>query len=396
MAHTSSSIGVAVIGAGMAGRAHCAGYRAAPTLFDPPLPPIHYAAVVDANEAVAKDAAARYGFQRAGTDWHELLDADDVQVVSVVVANELHRPIVEALLEAGKHVLCEKPLAPSLADAQAMVAAAQAHPGQVTGTGFVYRRQPAVNAIRDLLQAELGEVSHFNGRYWCDYARSNQTPMAWRYKGGPGTGALADIGSHLIDLSEFVCGPMVSVSGATFTTKVTERAVPIGTTYGHAKAELSDVWEPVENDDVATFTAHFASGAVGTFSISRIAPGHANSLAFDIMAESGAAKWDMDRPAEFSVIRQLRGDGLDGYNQVLAGPAHPYIKGGLPMDFPGCSFGVGDLFGYQARAFLEQVAGIEGGLPPVAAFEDGVRDLTIIDAVTRSAAAGGAAVDVTP
>jgi predicted dehydrogenase len=150
---------------------------------------------------------------------------------------------------------------------------------------------------------------------------------------------------------------MVSVSGGAFTTKVTQRAVPLGTTYGHAKTELSDVWEPVENDDVKTFTAQFANGAVGTFSISRIAPGHANSLAFDLMAEHGGAKWDMDRPAEFSIVRKLRGGGLDGYNQVLAGPAHPYVKGGLPMDFPGCSYGVGDLFGYQARAFLEQVAG---------------------------------------
>ncbi|MER7072757.1 Gfo/Idh/MocA family oxidoreductase [Terrabacter sp. NPDC000476] len=389
---TQPPIGVAVVGAGMAGRAHCAGYRTAPTLFDPPLPPVRHVAVIDANEDVAKDAAGRYGYERHGTDWRELLDADDVQVVSVVVANHLHREIVEALLAAGKHVLCEKPLAASLEDARAMVAAAEAHPELVSGVGFVYRRQPAVAAIRDLVVGELGEVSHFNGRYWCDYARSAETPMAWRYKGGPGTGALADIGSHLIDLAEFVCGPMTSVSGGAFTTKVTERAVPLGTTYGHAKAELSDVREPVENDDVATFTAHFASGAVGTFSISRIAPGHANSLAFDLMAEHGAAKWDMDRPAEFSVIRQLRDDGLDGYNQVLAGPAHPYVKGGLPMDFPGCSYGVGDLFGYQARAFLEQVAGIEGGLPKVAAFDDGVRDLTVIDAVARSAAADGARV----
>jgi predicted dehydrogenase len=392
----SNSLGVAVIGAGMAGRAHCAGYRAAPTLFDPPLPPITYAAVVDANEGVAKDAARRYGYERASTDWRSLLEADDVQVVSIVVANSLHREIAEALLDAGKHVLCEKPLADTLENAQAMVAAAEAHPDLVTGTGFVYRRQPAVAAIRDLVTTEFGEVSHFNGRYWCDYARSAETPMAWRYKGGPGTGALSDIGSHLIDLAEFVCGPMTAVGGAAFTTKVTERFVPLGTTYGHAKAELSDVKEPVENDDVATFTAHFASGAVGTFSISRVAPGHANSLAFDLMAETGAAKWDMDRPAEFSVIRKLRGDGFDGYNQVLVGPAHPYLKGGVPMDFPGVSYGVGDLFGFQARAFLEQVAGIEGGLPPVAGFADGVRDLTIIDAVIRSAAAGGATVDLPP
>ena len=389
-----SPIGVAVIGAGMAGRAHCAGYRSAPTLFDPPLPPIHYAAVIDANEATAADAAERYGYERHCTDWRALLEADDVQVVSVVVANALHREIVEAMLAAGKHVLCEKPLSDSLADAQALADAAAAHPDLVTGTAFVYRRQPAVAAIRDLVRDELGEVSHFNGRYWCDYARSSQTPMAWRYKGGPGTGALADIGSHLIDLAEFVCGPMTQVGGAAFTTKVKERYLASGTTYGHARAELTDVKEPVENDDVATFTAHFASGAVGTFSISRVAPGHANSLAFDLFAETGAAKWDMDRPAEFSVIRQLRDDGLDGYNQVLVGPAHPYLKGGVPMDFPGVSFGVGDLFGFQLRAFLEQVAGIEGGLPPVATFADGVRDLTIIDAVIRSAAAGGAVVDL--
>ncbi|HEX6917395.1 MAG TPA: Gfo/Idh/MocA family oxidoreductase, partial [Phycicoccus sp.] len=225
-------IGVAVIGAGMAGRAHCAGYRSAPTLFDPPLPPIRYVAVVDANAAVAADAAARYGYERSGTDWHELLDDDDVQVVSVVVANSLHREIVEALLAAGKHVLSEKPLADSLESARAMVTAARAHPELVTGTGFVYRRQPAVAAIRDLVRDELGEVSHCNGRYWCDYARSPLTPMAWRYKGGPGTGALADIGSHLVDLAEFVCGPMTQVGGAAFTTKVTERFLAKGTTYG--------------------------------------------------------------------------------------------------------------------------------------------------------------------
>jgi predicted dehydrogenase len=389
-----SSIGVAVIGAGMAGRAHCAGYRSAPTLFDPPLPAIRYVSVVDANAAVAADAATRYGYERPGTRWQDLLDDDTVQVVSVVVANALHREIVETLLAAGKHVLCEKPLADSLENARAMADAAAARPDLVAGTGFVYRRQPAVAAIRDLVRSELGDVSHFNGRYWCDYARSPQTPMAWRYKGGPGTGALADIGSHLIDLAEFVCGPMTSVGGAAFATRITERFVPVGTTYGHARAELSDVTEPVENDDVATFTAHFATGAVGTFSVSRIAPGHANSLAFDLLATTGAAKWDMDRPAEFSVIRALRDDGLDGYNQILVGPSHPYLKGGVPMDFPGVSYGVGDLFGFQARAFLEQVAGITGGLPPVASFADGVRDLTIIDAVARSAAAGGAVVEL--
>lgn len=393
---TSSPIGVAVIGAGMAGRAHCAAYRMAPTFFDPPLPPVRYVSVIDANAAVAEDAATRYLYEEHGTDWRVLLDDDRVHAVSIVVANQLHREIAEALLAAGKHVLCEKPLAPSVEDAKAMVAASEARPDLVAATGFVYRRQPAVAHIRNLLASQLGEVSHFNGHYWCDYARSADVPMSWRFKGGPGTGALADIGSHLVDLAEFVCGPLVQVSGGTFTTKVTERALPLGQTYGHAKAELSDEREPVENDDVATFTGHFASGAVGTFSISRVAPGHPNALGFEVFAEHGAAKWTMDRMSEFEVVDNLRGDGNDGYRTVLVGPAHPYIRNGVPMDFPGTAFGVGDLFGYQARAFLEAVAGIEGGLPAPATFVDGVRDLRILDAVTRSAAAGGAAVDVTP
>jgi predicted dehydrogenase len=392
---TPTPIGVAVIGAGMAGRAHCAGYRSAPTLFDPPLPPVRYVAVVDADHAVADDAARRYGFERASTDWRELLTDDSVHVVSVVVANALHREIVEALLAAGKHVLCEKPLAGTLEDARAMVAAAQQHPDLVTATGFVYRRQPAVAAIRNLVADGLGAVSQFSGRYWCDYALDPSTPMAWRYKGGPGTGALADIGSHLIDLAEFVCGPMTAVQGAAFSTLVTERALPLGTTYGHARAELSDVVEPVENDDVATFTATFASGAVGTFSVSRVAPGMANSLAFDVHGTRGGARWDMDRPAEFGLLDRLDRDGNDGYRTILAGPAHPYVKGGLPMDFPGCSYGVGDLFGYQARAMLEQVAGIDG-LPRMATFADGVRDMSVIAAVTRSAAEGGATVALDP
>jgi predicted dehydrogenase len=387
-------LGVAVIGAGMAGRSHAAGYRNAGTLYGEGLPPVHLAAVADLNETFAADTARRYGYERSESTWQAVAEADDIDVVSVVVANPLHREIVEGLLGAGKHVLCEKPMAPSVEDAEAMVAAARAA-GREASIGFVFRRSPAISAIRDQVQAGvIGSPVHFNGRYWCDYGVNPSGPMSWRYKGGPGSGALSDIGSHLIDLAEFVGGPLAAVRGATLSTYVTQRALPLGSAVGHAAAQLSDTYEPVENEDLVTFTASFTSGATGTFSVSRAAYGHANSLGFEVFGQTGAATFDLDRPAEFGFAdTSVTDPATSGYRTVPVGPAHPYLHGGMPMDFPGVSYGQNDLFVFQARAFLEQVAGIEG-LPRMASFEDGLHNLRLLDAVVASASAGGAEVKV--
>jgi predicted dehydrogenase len=386
-----SPIGVAVIGAGMAGRAHAAGYRSATTVYDEGLPEVRLVAIADINPTFATDTARRFGFERAEDGWEAVAAAADVDVVSVVVANPLHRPIVEGLLAAGKHVLCEKPMAPSVEDAEAMVAAARASDRE-TGIGFVFRRSPAVNAIRDQINSgPLGRPLHFNGHYWCDYGVDPRAPMSWRYKGGPGSGALSDIGSHLIDLAEFVCGPIRSVRGGSLPTVIGERALPLGAAVGHAAAELSDVTEPVENEDVATFTASFASGAAGTFSASRVAYGLPNSLGFEVFTSSGAATFDLARAGEFGLVDATPAGPTQGYRQVLVGPAHPYLTRGLPMDFPGVGYGQNDLFTFQARAFLEQVAGVEG-LPRLASFEEGLHNLRLLDAVAASAKAGGAEV----
>ena len=288
MTVADSSLGVAVVGAGMAGRAHASGYRSATTVYDEGLPEVRLVAIADVNPAFATDTARRFGFERAEGGWEAVAAADDIDVVSVVVANHLHRPIVEGLLAAGKHVLCEKPMAPTVEDAEAMAAAARAA-GRETGIGFVFRRSPAVNAIRDqIASGAIGRPLHFNGHYWCDYGVDPNAPMSWRYKGAPGSGALSDIGSHLLDLAEFVCGPIRSVRGAALPTVIGERAVPLGAAVGHAAAELSDVTEPVENEDLVSFTASFASGAAGTLSASRVAYGLANSLGFEVFTERGA------------------------------------------------------------------------------------------------------------
>ncbi|HYN17535.1 MAG TPA: Gfo/Idh/MocA family oxidoreductase, partial [Actinomycetes bacterium] len=390
---TGSSIGVAVIGAGMAGRAHAAGYRSATTLYDGGLPEVRLVAVADVNPAFASDTARRFGFQRAEPGWEAVAAAPDVDVVSVVVANPLHRQIVEGLLAAGKHVLCEKPMAPSVEDAEAMVAAARAS-GREAGVGFVFRRSPAIGAIRDQVEAgAIGRPLHFNGHYWCDYACDPGGPMSWRYKGRPGSGALSDIGSHLLDLAEFVCGPIRSVRGAALSTFITERALPLGTAVGHAAVAVSDQREPVENEDLVSFTTTFASGATGTLSASRVAYGLANSLGFELFTSSGAATFDLARAGEFGFVDPTPSGPTQGYRQVLVGPAHPYLTGGLPMDFPGVGYGQNDLFAFQARAFLEQVAGLER-LPRLASFSQGLRNVRLLDAVVASAKAGGGEVVV--
>jgi predicted dehydrogenase len=221
--------------------------------------------------------------------------------------------------------------------------------------------------------------------------------MAWRYKGAPGTGALADIGSHTAYLAEFLAGDITEVSGGRFTTAITRRPVALGAVVGHGKAEVSDSYEPVENDDYAAFSASFAGGAAGVVQVSRVAAGHPNGLVLEVFGDRGAASWAQERPAEFELM--LSGDGpagTEGYRRVIIGPDHPYVAGGLAMDAPGVGLGQNDGFVYQARAFLEEVAGLDEAvsLPRCASFSEGVHNMEILAAVTESASRRGAAVSV--
>jgi predicted dehydrogenase len=376
---TDPAIGVAVIGAGMAGRAHANGYRASSTVYGTDRPAPRLVAVADAHEPFAVDAARRYGFARAETSWQAVAEAPDIDAVSVVVANPLHREIVEGLLAAGKHVLCEKPLAPGVEDGQAMVDAA-ARTDRVAAIGFTFRRSPAIAAVKEHVETVLGPVRHVVGNYWTDYGHDPDRPMSWRYLGGPGTGVLADIGSHMVDLAEFFCGPTTGVLGAALSTVVTERRKPLGVAVGHAGGvRLSDERVPVENEDLCTFTTTYAGGALGTFSLSRVAYGHANTLRLDLFCARGSASFDLVRPAEFTVV-----DGAaPGLRQVFVGPQHPYLAGGLPMDFPTVGHGQNDFFVFQARAFLDQIAGVRD-LPPVPDLAHGLHNLRVLDAVVAA------------
>lgn len=391
-------LGIAVIGAGMAGKAHAAAYRTAPTVFESALPDLDYVSICDAYEPLAASTAKRYGFRRHDTDWRAIAADPEVDVVSVVVANKLHREIVEGLLAAGKHVLCEKPLSDSLEDAAAMAdsATAAAERGLVARVGLTFRRQPGLAAIRKLVDdGSLGQIYNVNGIYWTDYGCDPQAPIAWRYKGPKGSGALADVGSHLTYLAEFVGGgDFTTVRGATLSTVISQRPKPLNAVVGRGKEAVSDEYEPVENDDVAAFSGDLSNGATATLQMSRVAAGHPTTLTVEVFGSRGAAAYDFRTPGLLKVhlpSAESETEGFNGYREVILGPGAPYWAGGLAMDTPGVGVGQNEGFVYQARAFLDEVAGLseEDSLPRNADFADGLRNMKLIDAVSRSAADHG-------
>jgi predicted dehydrogenase len=389
------TLGVAVIGAGMAGRAHASAYRVAPTLYASSLPDLRYVSIGDLSPELGAEAAKRFGYERSDTDWRAIAENPDIDVVSVVVANFLHREMVEGLVAAGKHVLCEKPLSDSLDDARAMADLAR-KADTIVRVGFTFRRAPGVAMLRKLVtDGTLGNVQHVDVRYYCDYASDPKGPISWRFKGGPGTGALADVGSHAAYLAEFVAGDIAEVSGGRFTTAIKERPVALGVVQRVGTVEMSDKREPVENDDYASFSAKFASG-IGVVEVSRVAAGHPNGLVIEVYGDEGAAVWDLERAGEFQVVLNSDPSAIRGFRRVVLGPEAPYFAGGLAMDAQGVGVGQNEGFNFQARAFLEEVAGIDEAesLPRVATFDEGVHNMEILAAVTESAAKGGAGVTV--
>ena len=311
----------------------------------------------------------------------------------MVVANFLHREMVEGLVAAGKHVLCEKPLSDNLEDARAMADLARSA-DTVVRIGFTFRRAPGVAALRELVTSgALGRILHVDGRYWCDYASDPKGPMSWRYKGAPGSGALADIGSH-VALSRRVPrrrragGERRPVRdrdhGASGAARHRRRSRPSrGERHLRAGRERR-LRQP---------SAPSSSDGVGVVQVSRVAAGHPNGLALRGVRRERRREVGAGACRRSSSSCSNEGpSGTRGYRRVIIGPDHPYFAGGLPMDAPGVGVGQNDGFAFQARAFLEEVAGIDeaDSLPRSASFDEGVHNMEILAAVAESAANGGA------
>jgi predicted dehydrogenase len=382
-----STLRVAIVGAGMIGRAHARAFRTLGATFQPAPARVELTVVADSDAALAREIQVRWEIGRVVPSWREVVDADDVDIACVGLPNHEHRAAAEALLAAGKHVLCEKPLALTVSDAQAMFSAAR-RAGVVHGVGFNLRWAPAVAAIRGAVgRGVIGEPRQFSARYFTDYAASPEVPFTWRYaRSLAGSGALGDVGSHVIDLGRFLVGDIVSVGGANLATFIGQRPVPAGHVTGHSRGATTGETRSVDTDDAGAFTCEFVSGALGDFRFSRVATGHRNSPAFDLIGSRGAISFDMERAAEFSVFEAHDEDEvLNGFRRVVLGPRHPYFADVVAFPVAGVGYGYSETYATQAYEFVRAVAEQRPFTP---SFEDGLAIVQICAAVQESAMHG--------
>lgn len=371
--------GIAVIGAGMIGAAHAAGYRSHLPRFRSRGLDLRLVAICDEREELAKAVADSYGFAAAATDWRTVIADPRIRIVSVALPNFLHAEVVSAALAARKHVLCEKPLALSAAEARRLHEQAK-RAGVCAGTVFNYRRYPAIAEVRNLLQAgEIGNPVHLLVQYQCEYAADPLLPHSWRYvRAKAGGGALHDIGTHAVDLARFLCGDIAEVHGAAAATVIAKRHLPAAHTTGHGRVTLSDEMAPVDTDDVVSAVLLFENGCQGLFAASRVAVGMGSTLSFQLCGTRATVTYSTAVAGEYRIARS---GGV--FAIVPNRAASPYVSEWLPVATDGIPVGYAESFGFMIAEFLGAIA--EGKPFTNGSIEDGLRAAEILDAVMRSA-----------
>jgi predicted dehydrogenase len=371
---------VAMIGYAFMGRAHSQAWRVAPRFFDLPLRPEMHLLVGRSRDRV-EDAARQLGWSQVETDWQSVLHRDDVDLVDICTPGDTHEEIAVAALEAGKHVLVEKPMANTLPQAERMAAAAgrAAASGVRAMVGFTYRRVPAVAlAQRMVSQGRIGEVRQVRCQYLQDWLADESTPLSWRTdKEKAGSGALGDIGAHVVDLTHFITGQRVAAVSGMLQTVVAER--PRAESFSGLSGVGGVERGPVTVDDVALFTGRLESGAPAVFEATRMAWGRKNAMRIEVNGSRGSLAFDFE---EMNVLQHYDADaatGEHGFTRILVTePEHPYVAAWWP---PGHGLGYEHGFVHQAADLVRALA---AGEQPAPSFADGLAVQRVLDAVERS------------
>jgi predicted dehydrogenase len=366
-----ATIGVGMLGYAFMGKAHVNAYRTLPYMAtELPLSP-RLVAIAGRNEQAVQAAATRFGFERSETDWRALIADDAIGLFDNGGPNAVHAEPTIAAAQAGKHVICEKPLGRTADEAFDIWRRVQAT-GVKAMCAFNYRFVPAVRLARRLIEAgELGEIYHFRGRYLQDWIADPEFPMVWRLsKEAAGSGALGDLGAHVIDLARYLVGEITTIAG-TARTFIEDRPG------GH-----------VDVDDAVEAVVEFEGGAVGTLEATRFAVGRKNGLSFEINGSKGSIAFDLERLNELSVhlSGSRPGPSVQGFRQVLVTePDHPYMDMWWP---PGHIIGWEHTFSHELLHLLSAIASDGTIGPDGATFEDGYRAAEVCDALLRASDTG--------
>ncbi|GAB3271609.1 Gfo/Idh/MocA family protein [Arthrobacter pigmenti] len=375
---TGGTLGVAVVGYSFMGKAHSNAWRNVNAFYGGP--PVAQRVLVGRDEEQVAQAAARFGWEESSTDWRTVLERDDVDIVDICAPGHLHAELATAALEAGKHVIVEKPLANTLTEAEDMAAAARKAraAGVHSMVGFNYRRLPALTeAKRMVADGTLGTIRQVKISYLQDWLADAGAPMSWRLRSETaGSGALGDLASHAVDQIHYLLGePVTSVSG-TVETFVKERPGDDGP-------------EPVTVDDAAWATARTASGTVASLEVSRYATGRKNALQIEIYGSAGSLTFDLESLNELHYYDAGAAGGRQGFSRILmTEEEHPYLKAWWPT---GHILGWDHTFTSQAADFITAVA---AGTAPIPSFEDGLAVQRVLTSLQDSAAKASAVVDI--
>jgi predicted dehydrogenase len=382
----SRPLRVGMIGYAFMGAAHSQAWRTVNHAFDLPLT-ARLAVVCGRDPAAVAAAADRLGFQEHATDWRAVIARDDVDLIDICAPGDTHAEIALAALAAGKHVLCEKPLANSVAEAREMAAAATAASasGVRAMCGFNYRRVPAVALMRDLIRSgRIGRVRHVRASYLQDWIVDPLFPLVWRLRRETaGSGALGDIGAHIIDLTQFVTGQSITSVTALTETFVKSRPLPSGSA-GLSAVSTGSSTGPLAGevtvDDAALFLARFDGGAVAGYEATRFATGRKNALRVEINGSLGSVAFDFERMNELEFYDATRAGPEQGFTRILVTePEHPYMAAWWP---PGHGIGYEHSFTHEIRDLIEAIG---TGRDPEPSFADALRVQLVLDAVARSA-----------
>lgn len=377
-------IKVGLIGGGFMGKAHSLAYAGVPMFFWPSkVMPVKHT-IAEATPELAEDAAIRFGFNSSTSDWRSIVENPDIDVVDIATPNNLHPEMAIAALQAGKHVICEKPLAHTLEDAAAMYQASR-ESKSVNMVAFNYRRTPAVAlAKRYIEEGAIGEILNLRGTYLQDWSADPDSPLSWRFKKSvAGSGAIGDILSHVIDMAHYLVGNISEVTSLT-KTYIPERPVQSSGSDSLGNARInSGPKAPVDVDDEVMTLVKFGTGAVGSLEATRNAWGRNNFITLEIHGTEGSIYFNYENRDELQVCFRSDQNDRRGFRTVYTGPSHPNGEALWPI--PALGIGYGETKIVEAHDFFTAIAEGSEVRPD---FGDGYQVALVEHAIMESAESG--------